>query len=119
MLTVKQGHSALVGKCAAYIKQVGKGYVVMLGTLPEDAELFRIIKKAAKLSNSKIYDVDEGLMVTRRVYDDDVLYIVASVGGKEGEYRFEGEYKDIIYDDIYKNSIKLKPYELHILRKVN
>lgn len=118
LLTVKKGHSALVGKCAAYIKQVGKGYVVMLGTLPEDAELFRIIKKAAKLSNSQIHDVDDGLMVTKRVHDGDILYIIASVGGKEGEYRFEGECEDIIYGDIYKNTVKLKPYELHILRRV-
>jgi hypothetical protein len=118
LLTVKKGHSALVGKCASYIKQVGKGYVIMLGTLPEDDELLRIMKKAAKLSNSKIYDVDEGLMVTKRVHNGDVLYIVASFSGKEGEFRFDGEYEDIICGITYRNAIKLKPYQLHILRKV-
>ena len=118
LLTVKNGHSALLGKCAAFVKQVGKGYVVMLGTLPEDTELTRIIQKAGALADAKIYDVDEGLMVTQRVHDGDTLYIVASVGGNAGEYRFDGEYVDILSGEHHQNKVKLSPYELRILKCV-
>jgi beta-galactosidase GanA len=117
-LTVKSGHSALIGKCAAFVKRIGKGYVVMLGTLPEEKELLRIIKKAACLADACVYDVDDGIMVTRRVCNDDTLYIVASIGGKEGEFRFDGEYKDILSGEIYKNAVKLNSYELRIVKRL-
>jgi len=116
LLTVKSGHSAILGKHAAFIKKVGKGYILMLGTLPEEKELLRIIKKAAAIANACVNDTDDGIMVTRRVNGSDTLYIVASVGGKAGELRFDGEYKDIISGDIYKQAIRLAPYELRIVR---
>lgn len=117
-LTVQSGHSAIIGKCAAFVKRVGKGYVVMLGTLPEDKELSRIIKKAACLADACVYDVDDGIMITKRVYENDTLYFVASIGGKEGAFRFDGEYKDILSGEVYKNAVKLNPYELRILRNL-
>ena len=117
-LTVKGGHSALVGKCAAFVKRIGEGCVVMLGTLPEENELLRIIKKAAWLADACVYDVDDGIMVTKRVYKNDTLYIVASIGGKEGEFRFDGEYKDILSDEIYKTAVKLNAYELRIVKRL-
>ncbi len=117
-LTVQSGHSALLGKCAAFAKKLGKGYVVVLGTLPEDAELERIMKKAAALANAHTYDVDKGLMVTKRVSQNETLELVASVGGVAGEYRFDGSYIDILSETVYRNVLKLEPYELHILRRL-
>jgi beta-galactosidase GanA len=117
-LTVKEGHSALVGKSAVFAKKIGKGTVVMLGTLPEEKELFRIIRKAACLSGAASYDVDEGIMVTKRAYEGKILYFVASFGGKAGEFRFRGEWEDLLSGERYKNKIELSPYELHILKKV-
>lgn len=117
LLTVKEGHSALIGKSVSFIKRVGLGYVVMLGTLPEDIELQRIVKKAAELANAERYDTDNGIMITKRVGDGDTLYIAASVGGKSGEFRFDGEYTDILSGEVYKNVLSLKPFELHLLRK--
>ena len=116
-LTVKTGHSALVGKCAAFAKKIGKGYVVMLGTRPEDKELAGIIRKAAVLANACVYDTDGGIMITKRVRENDVLYIAASVGGKAGKFRFDGEYTDILSGETYENELKLAPYELRVLMR--
>ncbi len=118
-LTVKEGHSALVGKCVAFVKKVGKGCVVMLGTLPEDDELIRIIRKAAALADAKVYDVDDGFMVTKRVCGDDTLLIVASVGGKEGNFRFDGKYMDIIHGDVFEKDINIKTYGVRVLKKLD
>lgn len=117
LLTVKEGHSALVGKCVSFIKRVGLGFVVMLGTLPEEKELLSIISTAAELAKACVYDTDSGIMVTKRVKDGDALYFVASVGGVNGEYRFDGEYTDILSGEVYKNVLSLKPFELHLLKK--
>lgn len=117
-LTLKSGHSAVVDKCAAFCKKIGEGYIVMLGTLPEKSELSRIVKKAAGMADACIYDVDDGIMVTKRVRENDTLYIVAALGGKDGEFRFDGEYEDILSGEVCKNTIKLAAYELHILKRL-
>jgi len=102
----------------SFVKKVGEGYVIMLGTLPEEKELLNIIGKAAALSGAHVYDTDDGIMVTKRVADGDTLYIVAAVGGKAGQYRFDGEYTDLLSGEGYKDVLNLKPYELRILKKV-
>ena len=56
-------------------------------------------------------------MITRRALGDDALLIVASVGGTAGEYRFDGEYTDIITGSVYKGALKLEPYEVRVLRR--
>ena len=115
LLTVKKGHSALIGKCTSFVKKVGKGYVILLGTLPKDDEPSRIIKKAAALASAKVYDTDSGIMVTKRVKDGKTFYIVASVNGNEGSFRFDGTLTDIISGNTYNGSLTLAPYELYIL----
>ena len=116
-LTVKEGHSALVGKCASFLKKKGNGYIVMLGTLPEDKELSRIIGNVASIAGACVYDADDGLMITKRVCENETLYIVASVGGRAGAFRFDGEYVDILNGITYSKVINLEPYELRILKR--
>jgi beta-galactosidase GanA len=118
ILTVKKGHSAIVGKSASFIKKVGKGYVIMLGTMPAFEELHRIIRKAVDLSGAERYEADHGIVVTKRVKDGDTLYIVAQTMERDGTYRFEGECEDILSGERFKDKIDFKPYELHILRKL-
>ena len=118
LLTVKEGHSALVGKCASFVKRVGKGYVIMLGTIPENNAIAEIMATAVRLSGVQAYDVDGGIMVTKRVSVNGTLYIVASVGGTVGTFRFDGEYTDVISGESFKDSVELNPYELRVLRKV-
>ena len=117
VLMVQSGHSALVEKCAAFVKPFGKGYVVMLGTLPEKPELVRIMKKAAALADTRVYDADEGLMLTRRVCEEEELLIAATVCGKAGEFRFEGKYADILSGETFENAVALAPFEVRVLKK--
>ena len=117
-LTVKDGHSALVGKCASFVKKIGDGYVVMLGTLPEESELIRIIQKSATLAGAHVYDVDDGIMVTKRVGENETLYIAAAVKGQAGEFRFDGECVDILTGKSYAGRVSLGPYELCVLKKI-
>jgi hypothetical protein len=78
--------------------------------------LFAVGDGNHSLATAKVYDTDEGIMVTKRVKDGDVFYIAASVGGKEGSFRFDGELTDVITGKTYKNELDLAPYELHILK---
>ena len=118
LITVTGGHSALVGKCVSFIKSVGRGYVVMLGTLPDQRELSRIMKRAAALASVLPYDAAEGIVVTKRVRGDSTLYIAASVGGKAGEYRFSGKYRNILTSEILDGTAPLSPHAVRVLARV-
>ena len=117
LLTVKSGHSALVGKSVSFVKQVGKGFVVVLGTMPEEAELLRIIRKAASLAEVQPYDTDRGIMITRRCRGEDTLLIAAAVGGEAGQFRFDGVYTDLLTGETFEQAVNLAPYELRILKR--
>ena len=39
------------------------------------------------------------------------------IADREGEYRFDGEYTDILSGETFKEKIAFNPYELRILRK--
>ncbi len=117
ILTVKSGHSATVGKCVSFVKKVGKGYVLVLGTLPGEEELRRIIRKAAALADARADDTDEGIVITRRIRGEDTLLIAAAVGGKAGAFRFDGAYTDILTGERFEHTLNLAPYELRILKQ--
>ena len=117
ILKVTKGHSAIIGKHAAFVKNIGKGYFVMLGTIPEEKELCRIIKKCAALSGTEVYSTDGNLLVTKRVCGDDVIYIAATVNGKEGHMELDGKYTDILSGRIFDGEVHISKFEVLMLKK--
>ncbi len=118
LLTVSEGHSALIGKHCALIFNMGKGKVILLGTFPEEGEFARIARKAADLADAEIHSVTDGAMITKRAGRDRELVIAASVGGKACEYRFNGLRRDLLTDTVYDGSIQLHPYQVAVLEAI-
>lgn len=118
LLTVSQGHSSLIGKHCALICEVGKGKVVLLGTFPEESEFARIAKKAASFAGTVVDEVTEGGMITRRAGNGRAFEIAASVGGKNCTYRFSGNRKDLLTDQVYDGLIELMPYQVAVLEEI-
>ncbi len=115
LITVKNGHKAVIGKPCAMEIPVKKGKVIILGTIPEEKELRRIISKAITENGGEKYDVAGGLTVVRREGENHNGLIVADVYGSGGTFRFEGTKKDILTDKVHNGFIKLEPYTLAIL----
>ena len=57
-------------------------------------------------------EIKEGCEVFDKTIELSCDYSIVS------EFRFDGEYKDLISGDIYKKTIKLNPYELRIVRSM-
>jgi len=117
LLTVVEGHSALIGKNAAFIKHIGKGAIILLGTVPEFDECKRLMLKAASLAGAEVFDVTEGTMITRRENEDKTVYVAASIRGKSCEYRFQGKRRDLITGRVWENQLKLAPFEVAVLEE--
>lgn len=118
LLTVKEGHTPLLNTCAAFVRKVGNGAVLMLGTVPEEKELRRIMTKAAELADSETYRVSADVMVTKRVGDGKEVFIVATITSRGGEYAFEGKRLDLLTNTVYEEKITLLPYQVAVLTKV-
>ena len=118
LITVTEGHSAVKGKACALEVSVGKGKVIVLGTIPEEKEIGRIIKYAAELAGADRYDVSGGLLVTKREGKEHNGIIVASTYGAEGEIKLEGKMKDVVTGKIYEDNVKVDAYKALILEKI-
>lgn len=117
LITIKKGHSSMIGKPCALEIPVGNGKVIILGTLPEEKELRRIISKAVKNNNGDKFDVTGSIVVVRREGENHKGLMVADILGEGGTLKFDGKMKDILTDEIYDGSIALKPFCSAVLVK--
>ncbi len=110
LITIKKGHSSMIGKPCALEIPIGKGKVIILGTLPEEKELRRIISKAVVENNGDKFEVSGSIVVVRREGENHKGLMVADILGVGGTLKFEGKMRDILTDEIHDGSITLKPF---------
>ena len=96
LITITNGHSALVNKPCALNINVGKGKVIILGTFPEEKELRRIITKAVTENDGDKFNVTGGLVVVKRVGENHNGLMVSDILGNGGTFTFDGKMKDIL-----------------------
>ncbi len=117
LITITKGHSAIINKPCALEISVGKGKVIILGTLPEEKELRRIITKAVTEAGAEKYDVTGGIAVVKREGKKYNGLMVADILGTGGTLRFDGKMKDILTDTVHDGFIKLDPFCSAVLVK--
>jgi len=114
LMIVKDGHSALKGLCVAGYRKVGKGYVVLLGSFPEEKELCSLLKLSADMAGAERSDISGDLIVTK-MKGEKSCTVVANGSAERGEYRFSGNKKELLSDKEYDSAITLEPYSVAVL----
>ena len=115
-LTLTGDRECFTGRSVCLACPVGKGWVIHLGTFPEEKAFGTIARRAAGLAGARVFDVDRGVMVTRRVYSDGrEALIVAVMGDEAGSMRFEGSYRDVLTDTLHRGQLTLAPWNLAVL----
>ncbi len=118
LITITKGHKAVVGKPCAVEVAVGNGKVLLLGTVPEEKELRRIISKTVIEFGGDKFNTTGGVIVVRREGKNLSGLIAADVYGTGGTFNFNGKMKDILTDKVYEDYISLEPYTTAILVKI-
>lgn len=117
LVTAEGYHSALLGKSVIFKKKVGRGEIVVLGTLPsvEDGKwLFADILRSCGIT----YPAIKGsVAVAERVGDSTSGYAVTEYGGEEGFVYLNDSFTDLITGSTHAGGIKLAPYQTLILQK--
>ena len=118
MVNVTAGHKEIAGGAVLQCFPVGKGFVYVLGTLPDEKDMTKLITAALKRADIPC-NVTKGnsIIVSPRVGKQTSGVILADVCGKGGTYENKEKYRDIISGRIFENDITVKPYEVLVLEK--
>lgn len=114
---VTDGHSTIQGKACVLHRTVGKGHVILVGTLPAYAEWRKIDAWACDLAGLE-HDVAEGeVLVSPRCGEVGEGVILTEYAGKTASYRLDGSATDLLTGERLSGTVELKPYEIRVLKK--
>ena len=113
IVTVKNGvNKSLIGKSVIAETKVGKGRVIVLGTIPDNESLSRIIRMVCNPQ----FEHSPNVVTSLRRGEGIEGVIVAEFDGISGTITLEKEMTDILTGDTKQGVVELKPYELLVLQ---
>lgn len=119
LVKVKKGYSALVGKAVAFRKQVGRGWVYVLGTLPSPEDGKQILSDALHQADVSCFALDGVVAAACRTGNDICGIAATEYGGKQGKIALDGIYTDLLTGLQHSDAISLAPYQTVVLQKEN
>lgn len=117
LASAKGYYSALNGKAVAFKKRVGKGTVIVLGTLPSLADGKRLLKLAMEESGTGHFTIEGAVAAARRTGEGIGGIAAAEYGGREGLLKLEGSYTDLLTGQTHEQEIRFAPYQVAVLVK--
>lgn len=116
--TVQNGHSAIKDKACVVEYKVGKGKVIILGTLPKAQEIKNIYTAACDNAGVKYRDVKGEIFVCPRKSDaQEGIVLLEYSGNNSASIVLDEEYTDIVTGEILSGNVELKPYDIKVLKK--
>ena len=117
LAAVTAGHSALTGKSIVSKLSYGKGEVILLGTLPSEKDLQKVIDIAYKDAGIAPFETAGSLLVIPREGDNESGLILAETAFKEATVVLPDSYRDILTGETLSGKITVKPYDVMVLKK--
>lgn len=119
IVNVTQGHKEIIGGSLLQCFPVGKGFVYVLGTMPDEKDMNKLITAVCEKANIPCNTTENGsLIVSPRKGDKIEGVILHDVGGKGGTFYNKTKYRDIISERIFENDINVQPFEVMVLEKI-
>ena len=117
LVTADGYYSALAGKALVFRKQLGKGTILVLGTLPSQEDGMRLLRLAMSHCGAAHFTV-EGMVAAAYREGEGLRGIsAAEYGGKPGTLFLDGRYLDLLTGKTYTGRISFAPYQIAILIK--
>lgn len=117
LATVSGGYSSLVGKAVIFRKQVGKGNVIVLGTIPSPEDCQKLFEYALSLSGADRMHIEGDVAAAKRVGSTVHGFAATEYGGKDGALYADGCYTDLLSGARFCGHIPLAPYQTVILKQ--
>lgn len=110
-------HSELKGKALVFCMRVGKGTVIVLGTLPGKEDGKKLLKYAMEESGTSCLPVEGPVAAALRTGEGMEGIAAVEYGGKGGRLSLPGCYTDLLTGQSWKNEMRLEPYQAAVLVK--
>lgn len=114
---ITEGYSELVGKSIIQDRKVGNGHVIIVGTFLSNKDLVRLNNYAFDLAGIKHGQTEGDVIVSERSGNGMDCVMLVEIGNEEGGYHFEGEMTDVMTGQKVSSYVKLKPYDVVILKR--
>ncbi|MBQ8398060.1 MAG: beta-galactosidase [Clostridia bacterium] len=119
LIKITAGHSAINGKACVVHRRVGRGHVILLGTLPAHDEMMRIVAYACGLAGVACGAIEGEIMVSPRRGDGrEGVVLVEHSGKNPAAYKFDGRLRNVVTGEVVEGSVELEPYGIAVLEKI-
>ena len=119
LATAVEGYSALEGKALIFRKQVGKGAVYVLGTLPKEKDLQQLLGRILEEAGCHRFTT-EGTIAAANRQGDGIRGVTATeYSGNPGKLTLNGCYFDHITQRYYVNEVPVAPFQSVVLQEVD
>ena len=109
-------YSEYKNKAVVFEKKLGKGTIIVLGTIPNENDLQKIYKRAIDLSGAECYNIEGKVTVSHRLGENEEGYCLVECGGEPASFDFEGKAIDLLTEKVYENHIDIGSYQTVILK---
>ena len=118
LVNVKSGSEYLKGLSVIQQYQIGKGLVIILGTLPDYDDMRKLITHACAEAGI-VCNRTQGnsLLVADRKGENQNGVILVDIGGKGGIYHNNKPLNDILTGKSYTDDITVEPYRVLVLEE--
>ena len=116
LVTVTGGHSAIEGKALVSLKPVGKGWVLLLGTLPSEKDMDRILRLVCEKSGVALPQVEGDVMVCPRRGEAGEGLVLVEYGCGNAAVTLDAPMTDLLTGRKLQGKIHLKPYDVLVLQ---
>ena len=111
------GYPSLIGQTMIGMYKVGKGTVILLGTVLSWEDMDRILSLACQTAGIPYGKEDGNIMAVRREGEKHSGLILLEYAGKGGTYQLDEEMTDILSGKKYSGKISLMPYDIMVLQR--
>ena len=117
LVTITGMHSAVKGKSLVMSFPVGRGRIILLGTIPSAQDLVRILKPALEEAGVKLPRITGELAVIPRSGAAGSGLILVETGNKPASVDLEEPMTELLTGKSYLGHTELEPYSILVLKK--
>ena len=118
LVRVTEGHSAIVGTSIVTSRRIGKGRVILLGTIPSAKDMARIIALACESAGVKGVPVEGRVMAAPRSGEAGEGLVLVEYGAGSAACTLPYPMEDLLTGRVLEGRIDIGPYEVMALRRI-
>ena len=115
LASVTGGHSALIGKAVISRHKVGKGEVILCGTLLTENDLDHLIRLALADAGVEAYRVEGTLQVSPRCGQAGKGLVLCETGCEPASVGIDAPMTDLLTGETFRTVVPVEPYGVRVL----